>query len=81
MRKAHIHRFAPITSLVAPGRCTFEGCTAFINDGQFTGLGQILEHGKWVDYARDTEPEAIRWAQIKPEARRVVDWISREELT
>jgi len=42
-------------------------------------LGQILIDGKWVDYARDTEDEAIKWASKReaPGTARVVDWISR----
>jgi len=78
MRKAHLHRYAPHPD--GGERCTFEGCTAMGNDGQLTGLGQIARDGKWVDFARDTEPKALAWANQASD-RRAVDWITREELT
>lgn len=78
MRTAHLHRYAPHPD--GGVRCTFAGCTAYENDGQRTGLGQIYRDGAWLDFARDTEPKALAWA-AGHEDRRAVDWISREPLT
>jgi hypothetical protein len=76
--KAHAHDYADGEYGV---QCTHEGCTARGNDGHDTALGQILHGGQWVDYARATMFEAMRWKRADPRNRRVVDWITREEIT
>lgn len=79
MRKAHTHDYQP--NLYGVDSCRFPGCEARKNDGQNTGLGQVWIDGEWLDYARDTELQALAWARAKPGYRRVVDWITREVLT
>lgn len=41
-------------------------------------LGQVFIDGQWMDYARDTPEEAIRWARKRDAGTaRVVDWVGR----
>lgn len=46
-----------------------------------TAVGQIFRDGTWLDYARDTPEEAIKWARFEPAGHaRVVDWVGREVM-
>lgn len=54
------------------------------NDSLENTIGQIFDsrHSSWIDYARATEAEVLRWvAQAPKGTRRAVDWITREEVT
>lgn len=45
-----------------------------------TALCQVMLDGKWTDFARTHEPDAVQWARMSPDRRRVVDWISRKVI-
>jgi hypothetical protein len=43
-------------------------------------VGQILDDGQWLDYARGTEQASRTWQENDPVNRRVVHWINRHVL-